>query len=141
MKPRKKHVLFVCIGNICRSPMAEALANKYGSDVLDASSAGLAPAISTTPHTRKVLAEKNVELGEHRPKNLSEIDLQRVDLLVNMSGQQLPSNRTLQIENWAVPDPYGLDENAYRRVRDDIEMRVMRLVLKLRSAASAAASR
>jgi len=120
--------------------MAEALANKYGADVLHASSAGLAPAISTTPHTRKVLAEKNVELGEHRPKSLGEVELQKVDLLINMSGQQLPSSRTLQIENWAVADPYGLDENAYRRVRDDIEMRVMRLVLKLRSAAVAAST-
>ena len=121
--------------------MAEALANKYGADVLFASSAGLAPAITTTPYTRKVLAEKNVELGEHRPKNLSEIELHKVDVLVNMSGQQLPSNRSLLIENWAVPDPYGLDENAYRRVRDDIEMRVMRLILKLRSASTATATR
>ena len=31
----KKRVLFLCLGNICRSPMAEALARKYGSDVLE----------------------------------------------------------------------------------------------------------
>ncbi len=141
MKPRKKQILFVCIGNICRSPMAEALANKYGADVLQASSAGLSPAITTTPFTRQVLAEKNVALGEHRPKSLDEMDLQRVDLLVNMSGQALPANRNLQVENWAVPDPYGLDETAYRRVRDDIEMRVMRLILKLRTSSPATSGR
>ena len=31
----KKRVLFLCLGNICRSPMAEAMARKYGSDVLE----------------------------------------------------------------------------------------------------------
>jgi len=35
-----KKVLFVCIGNVCRSPMAEAFANHYGNDVLIAKSAG-----------------------------------------------------------------------------------------------------
>ncbi len=33
----------MCIGNTCRSPMAEGFANLYGSDVLRASSAGLSP--------------------------------------------------------------------------------------------------
>jgi protein-tyrosine-phosphatase len=121
--------------------MAEALANKYGADVLSASSAGLAPAITTTPYTRKVLAEKNIILGDHRPKNLSEFDVNKIDILVNMSGQTLHGAKTLTIENWAVPDPYGLDETAYRRVRDDIEMRVMRLILKLRNSSTATSGR
>ena len=40
----KKRVLFVCIGNACRSQMAEAFARAYGSDILTVRSAGLAPA-------------------------------------------------------------------------------------------------
>ena len=40
------HVLFVCIGNSCRSQMAEAFARAYGRDVLVAASAGLAPALA-----------------------------------------------------------------------------------------------
>ena len=42
--PGLKKVLFVCIGNSCRSQMAEAFARVYGSDILVAASAGLAPA-------------------------------------------------------------------------------------------------
>ena len=44
-----KRVLFVCIGNACRSQMAEAFARAYGSDVLVASSAGLFPAKAVPP--------------------------------------------------------------------------------------------
>ena len=46
-----KRVLFVCIGNACRSQMAEAFARTYGSDVMIAASAGLAPAMGVAPDT------------------------------------------------------------------------------------------
>src|SRR6266852_1783980 len=80
-----KRVLFVCLGNICRSAMGEALARKYGADVIDADSAGLSPALVTAPLTRVVLRERNVDLGDHLPKSLDEVDLTRYDLIVNMS--------------------------------------------------------
>src|SRR5690349_16859988 len=70
-----KHILFVCIGNICRSPMAEAMANRYGGDVLRARSAGVAPGMMPSPVTRMVLAEKNVALGDHVPTPLEMIDM------------------------------------------------------------------
>src|SRR5579872_2906966 len=38
--PAKKRVLFVCIGNSCRSQMAEAFARAYGSDIMEVQSAG-----------------------------------------------------------------------------------------------------
>jgi protein-tyrosine-phosphatase len=130
--PRKR-VLFVCLGNICRSPMAEALARKYGSDILMADSAGLTPAIVTTPLTRSVLAQRNVDLGNHLPKSLNEVDLTRCDLIVNMSGMKLPSGIRVPVEEWPVPDPYGAPEPAYRKACDDIEGRVMRLILRART--------
>ena len=70
----KKRVLFLCLGNICRSPMAEAMARKYGSDVLEVRSAGLTPAMNTTPFTRSVLQEKNVDLGDHLPRRFRDLD-------------------------------------------------------------------
>ena len=48
--------------------MAEALARKYGSDVLEVSSAGLTPQTNSHAYTRSVLKEKNVELGDHLPR-------------------------------------------------------------------------
>lgn len=100
-----KRVLFLCLGNICRSPMAEALARKYGSDVLEVSSAGLTPAINTTPYTRKVLEEKNVDLGDHVPRRFRDLDLSQYDLIVNMSGTALSKNLGVPVEDWQVDDP------------------------------------
>ncbi len=129
----KKSILFVCIGNICRSPMAEALARKYGADVLTVQSAGLAPAVTTTPHTRAALAERNVDLGDHRPKGLHEVDLNRLDLVINMSGESMPIGLHAPLEVWNVPDPYGFDLPAYRKACDLIEQQVMRLILRART--------
>ena len=126
-------IIIVCTANICRSPMGEALARKYGSDVIVADSAGLSPALVTTPFTRLVLRERNVDLGDHLPKALDEVDLTRCDLIVNMSGVKLPSTVRIPIEDWPVKDPYGALEAAYRVACDDIESRVMRLILRLRT--------
>jgi arsenate reductase (thioredoxin) len=127
-----KRVLFVCLGNICRSPMAEALARKYGSDVLEVSSAGLTPAINTTPYTRKVLEEKNVDLGDHVPRRFYDLDLSQYDLIVNMSGSMLPKNLGVPVEDWQVDDPMGRSEDDFRAAREVIEMLVMRLILRVR---------
>jgi arsenate reductase (thioredoxin) len=127
---RKRNVLFVCIGNICRSPMAEAFANHYGSDVLRASSAGLAPAVALSPHTRKVMLEKNVDIGNHLPRSLDELDTRGIDLIVNMSGYAIPGMQTV---DWVIADPYGGPIEGYRAARDRIELQVMNLILKMRT--------
>src|SRR5579871_1009678 len=53
----KKRVLFLCIGNSCRSQMAEGFARAYGSDVMTPLSAGLSPAPIVAPLTKLTLAE------------------------------------------------------------------------------------
>lgn len=113
--------------------MGEALARKYGSDVLIADSAGLTPAVVTTPLTRLVLSQRNVDLGDHLPKGLDEVDLTKCDLIINMSGTKLPANLGIPVEDWPVKDPYGSLEPAYRTACDDIESRVMRLILRART--------
>lgn len=128
----KKRVLFLCLGNLCRSPMAEALARKYGSDVLEVSSAGLTPAMNTAPFTRSVLQEKNVDLGDHLPRGFRDLDLKGYDLIVNMSGSALPKTIGVPVENWDVDDPMGGSEDDFRVARETIEMLVMRLILRVR---------
>ncbi len=128
----RKKVLFICIGNMCRSPMAEALANAYGGDVLRAQSAGVNPGFMPARNTRTVLAEKNIDLGDHIPKAVESVDLDRFDLVVNMSGYPIPATKT-KVEVWEVEDPIGQSEEAYRRVRDHLELRVMNLVLRART--------
>ena len=127
----KKQVLFVCIGNSCRSQMAEAIAKTYGSDVLTAHSAGLSPAMIIQPQTIQVLLERNVRTDGQFPKNLEVVLQQPFDVVVNMSGQrlQVPGARVIE---WPVQDPIGLSETVYRNVATQIEGLVMRLILDLR---------
>lgn len=128
---RLKHVLFVCLGNACRSQMAEGFARAYGSDVMRAASAGLMPASQIPELTHEVMREKNITLDGQYPKAINEVR-HSFDLVVNMSGTDLALEPGPAMEIWPVEDPIGRDAQVYRAVRDEIENRVMRLVLNLR---------
>lgn len=132
LTPPKKNVLFLCIGNSCRSQMAEGFARRYGSDVMDCASAGLAPAAIVQSLTRKVMQEKNINIDDQYPKDLERVTLARFDLVINMSGRQLPSQFPIPVREWKVEDPIGQSEDVYLAVRDQIENSVMSLILELR---------
>ena len=127
----KVRVLFLCIGNSCRSPMAEGLATKYGSDVMTVESAGLSPIHRVDPLGIKVMQERNIDISNAFPKGPDEVNAQSFDLIVNMSGQRLPALR-VPMEEWNIPDPIGQDEEAFRKAADLLEQHVMRLVLQIR---------
>jgi len=125
-------VLFVCIGNACRSQMAEAFARRYGSDVLEAESAGVAPASMIPEVTHNVMREKGIPLAEQFPKGIDEVALHDIDLVVNMSGMPLRSMLTVPTRDWKVKDPMGEKDVVHAKVRDEIERYVMSLVLEFR---------
>ncbi|MCU1334432.1 MAG: protein tyrosine phosphatase [Bryobacterales bacterium] len=129
----RKRVLFVCIGNSCRSQMAEAFARAYGSDILTAHSAGIAPASIVAPLTRRVLTEKNVGTEGQFPKAVDTFAGESFEVVVNLSGGRLPSAISgARVIEWDVRDPIGESENVYRAVAARIEGLVMRLILELR---------
>jgi arsenate reductase len=119
--------------------MAEAFARTRGSDVLEAQSAGLAPALAVAPLTHAVMLEKDIDLGDFYPKELGRFidraggNMDSVDLIVNMSGYQLRLKEDVPVEEWNVHDPIGESEEVFREVRDEIEQRVMELIETLRS--------
>ena len=130
--PAKKRVLFVCVGNSCRSQMAEGFARAYGSDVMEVQSAGLAPATIIAPLTRQTLSERNISIDDQFPKGLDLFARRPFDLVINMSGGplHLPGARVI---DWTVPDPIGLPQAVYHAVAIQIESLVMRLILEFRS--------
>jgi arsenate reductase (thioredoxin) len=130
--PSKRRVLFVCIGNSCRSQMAEAFARAYGRDVIEPHSAGLSPAADIAPMTILVLGERNVTVDGQFPKPFESMLQEPFDILVNMSGVRiaLPGARTL---DWPVTDPIGQTTKVYQSVAAQIESLVMRLILDLRT--------
>jgi len=131
-----KRVLFVCIGNACRSQMAEGFARTYGSDVMIAASAGLAPAMAVARNTTRAMAEKDIDLRAHFPKSVRHLGRARFDLVINMSGSEIPEELLsgATVIDWDVDDPVFLKYEDHCKVRDQIEALVVKLVLSLRTA-------
>lgn len=132
LAPTKKRVLFVCIGNSCRSQMAEAFARAYGGDIMEVQSAGVSPATYIAPLTKQTLGERNLTIDDHFPKGMDLMRRQHFDVVINMSGVPvgLPGARVIE---WTVPDPIGQTESYYRTVATQIEGLVMRLIMELRT--------
>jgi protein-tyrosine-phosphatase len=112
--------------------MAEGFARAYGSDVLEVASAGVAPAFTIPFSTVKVMEEKNIRLAGQFPKSLDGLGREEYDLIVNMSGYPFPAGPRGEVEEWEILDPIGMDVDVYREVRDEIENRVMRVILAAR---------
>src|SRR5580698_6940777 len=105
----KARVLFICIGNSCRSQMAEGFARTYGGDVLIAASAGLAPAYMVAQDTVRAMEEKNIDIRDQFPKGLKQLGRAHFDLFVNMSGYDLPPDIETPVRRWDVADPVAED--------------------------------
>jgi len=129
-------VLFLCIGNACRSQMAESIAKHLAADVIEASSAGLVPFGEIPATTLTVLAERGFSTAGQSSKALSHEDLSAADLVINMtgrSGNSIFGEPAPRHEDWDVGDPYGFNLSVYRGIRDQIEARVIDLALRLRA--------
>ncbi len=111
--------------------MAEGFARTYGKDVLEPASAGLYPAACVAQPTISVMKEKNIDLSSHFPKGIDQVD-GPFDIVVNMSGQMVPSVLAPRIIDWDVLDPIAYPESVHREVAARIESLVMGLILELR---------
>jgi len=93
----KQKVLFVCLGNICRSPMAEAVMRHYVeqeglSHLIEVDSAGTGDwHIGKPPHegTRKLLDEKQISYNGMKARQVAAKDLYDFTYIVCMDNQNL----------------------------------------------------
>ncbi len=76
---------------------------------------------------------RGVVLRGQFPKGIELLAREQFDLIVNMSGHPLPRMNG-PVVDWVVRDPIGLSDEVYEAVADQIEQRVMRLVLEMRPA-------
>jgi arsenate reductase (thioredoxin) len=129
------NVLFVCIGNACRSQMAEAFARAYGQGVIEPASAGLFPASAIPAATFEAMAAKHLDMRDQFPKSLRQFGKSQFDLVINMSGAPLPEPLDAEVRSWYVPDPVSMPFEGHCAVRDHIERLVMGLILELRNPA------
>ncbi|OLB22353.1 MAG: hypothetical protein AUI12_10225 [Acidobacteria bacterium 13_2_20CM_2_57_6] len=127
-------VLFVCIGNACRSPMAEAIARYDAADVIEPSSAGLIPLGYIAEQTKDTLLQNGYSPNGLTSNALTREAADAADIIINMTGT--PIEDTFwdhdKVEDWIVQDPYGDTPETYQRVFEGIRRRVNQLALGLR---------
>lgn len=147
------NLLFVCSGNTCRSPLAEALARKIaasrGIDDIAVSSAGT-NAVENVPATDEALLvgmERGLDLTGHRSRQLTPAIVSEADLIFVMTPGHLEQVKQMGgrgkvhvIDEYAsgatdkgITDPYGGDLDAYRNTTDSLEEELDRLFDRLQS--------
>lgn len=126
-------VLFVCTGNICRSPLAEVMARStFDGDHFVFSSAGthVVAGYPATEHAQTVARERGLDLTDHRAVSLDTCE--EPDVVIGMEQHHLVAARQafprLDIARFrlldhpvAIVDPYGYDLEAYEVAADHIE--------------------
>jgi arsenate reductase len=134
MSAKKLRVLFVCIGNACRSPMAEAIAKHEASDVLEASSAGLYPLGEIPEETQETLLRNGYSAVGLSSKPITNRIWNETDLVINLSGRirDIAFDDPAKVEDWDVADPYGANPAFYRTILEQLQQRIRLLADRLR---------
>jgi protein-tyrosine-phosphatase len=126
----KSKVLFICLGNSCRSIIAEALTRHLCGQRWEAASTGLNPLGWVASETKAVLAEIGVDTEGLRSKGLTRLNLQDYHLLVNLSEHSLkraiPQEYSDRLMQRPVQDPFGGSLEEYRQSRDAIKVLILR---------------
>ena len=157
----KQRILFVCLGNICRSPAAEAvlrlLVEREGlSDGVEIDSAGTYGGHSgerSDPRMRRAAAARGIEMT-HRARQVREEDFERFDRIIAMddnnyealfrlapdraAGQKIYRFREFlrRNPNWSyIPDPYYEGHEGFELVLDLLEDGCQTIVDELKQGA------
>jgi protein-tyrosine-phosphatase len=134
MHTKKLRVLFVCIGNACRSPMAEAIAKREAADVLEASSAGLYPLGEIPDETQETLSRNGFSVVGLSSKPITNRIWNEADLVINLSGRirDIAFDDPAKVEDWDVADPYGANPAFYQTILEQLQQRIRLLANRLR---------
>jgi thioredoxin type arsenate reductase len=136
----RKTILFLCSGNSCRSQMAEGFARQFGDASHQIFSAGTGAPREISPLAVRVMQEAGVDITGQQSKSLADVPLEAIDQIITLCSEaddKYPTlGRHVERSHWPLADPaetQGDEEEvlaAFRRVRDEIRLRVRELFLR-----------
>jgi protein-tyrosine-phosphatase len=150
--PEPMKLLFVCTGNTCRSPMAEAIARKFaierGLVDVDVASAGTSSWDGAAASDGALLVglERRLDLSGHRSQQLSRALIESSDLIFTMGPHHLErvealggAGKSFLLTGYPTPgasgrainDPMGGDLDIYRATADELEGEIRRVFDRL----------
>ncbi len=145
-----KKILFVCTGNTCRSPMAEAILRNYNLSDIEVKSAGVYAygGQTASEYAIKVLNKQNIAQN-HASSPLKEEDIEWATYVLTMTEshkQLIASHYPRAIEktftlkefvndepgNRDISDPFGGNEQVYEQTFHELSKWIEKLVEKLK---------
>ena len=125
-------VLFVCVHNAGRSQMAAAFLKHHGGERVEVLSAGSAPANTINPSVVEAMLEAGIDISAEVPKILTNEAVQESDVVITMGcGDACPFYPGKRYLDWKLDDPAGQGVESVRPIRDEIEQRILNLLLEL----------
>ena len=125
-------VLFVCVHNAGRSQMAAGFMKELSRGKVEVLSAGSAPKDAINPVAIAAMAEVGIDISQNTPKILSPEAVQQSDAVITMGcGDACPYYPGKRYEDWVLDDPAGQGIDAVRVIRDEIKVRVEKLLAEL----------
>jgi len=138
----KQRVLFLCTGNSARSQMAEALLEERTGGTITARSGGSHPK-PLHPNAVRVMAERGIDISDHRSKHLDRFTRDRFDRVITLCDKVKEVCPDFEghptTAHWSMADPSaeGSDDDtsyaAFVRTADEIDVRVGLLIAELTS--------
>ncbi|GAB7121118.1 low molecular weight phosphatase family protein [Natrinema pallidum] len=121
---------FVCVQNAGRSQISAAFAERERDrrklgDNIEILTGGTHPAESVHDEVITVMRERDIDLSNRTPREVSTDELESCDVVATMGCSTLELDaENVDIRDWALDDPHGQDLDTVREIRDDIEQRV-----------------
>ena len=128
------HLLFVCTGNTCRSPMAEFLCKHYARQnhlPISCESAGIFASPNTRPaeNAVTVLRNRGIDLTTHRAQQVTAPLLEKADFVIAMTPDHqhllcshFPDHcEKIHLFSHSVNDPYGGNLAMYQKTADQLD--------------------
>ena len=127
--------MMVCIGNICRSPIAEVYLKHLQPD-LNVYSSGLGALVGkpADPTSVQLMQAKNIDLSKHTAQQINSVLVSNADLILAMEQKHVdviqnkyPESRgkvhliTKWTNNQTIPDPYKKNQDAFKIASNMIE--------------------